>query len=141
MFFFPEIASRTSSPTISSPSASDCGSPTELGMLIFCILTFSKLLDFLLLLASMPLFTDGPAIRTFFGDGIAKGQESDSSAQTLISNPQSHLWKHTSKQLLDIGRTNPEHFWTIQSHIRQLADVYRLETSTSHLCCCHLLLF
>ena len=103
MFFFPEIASQTSSPTISSPSASNCGSPTELGMLIFCILTFSKLLDFLLLLASMPLFTDGPAIHTFFGDGVAKGQESDSSAQTLISNPQSHLWKHMSKQLLDIG--------------------------------------
>ena len=37
MFLFPEIASRTSSPTISSPSASDCSSPTELGMLIFCI--------------------------------------------------------------------------------------------------------
>ena len=31
--------------------------------------------------------------------------------------------------ILDIGQTNPEHFWTIQSHIRQLADVYRLETS------------
>ena len=126
MFFFPEIASRTSSPTISSPSASDCGSPTELGMLIFCILTFSKLLDFLLLLASMPLFTDGPAIRTFCGDGVAKGQESDSSAQTLISNPQSHLWKHMSKQLLDIGRTNPDveisdktfHFLSLFQQIR-----------------------
>ena len=57
----------------------------------------------MLLLASMPFFTDGPAIHTFFGDGVAKGQESDSSAQTLMSNPQSHLWKHMSKQLLDIG--------------------------------------
>lgn len=41
MNLFPEIASRTSSPTISSPSVSDRGSPTELGMLISYLSTFS----------------------------------------------------------------------------------------------------
>ena len=77
----------------------------------------------------MPLFRDGPSLRTFFGEGVAKGQESESSAEMLISDPQSHLWKYTSKQLLDFGRRNPERFHVIQAHIRELADVYRLETS------------
>jgi hypothetical protein len=93
-----------------------------------------------LLLASTPLFRDGPALRTLFSDAVAKGRESVSSAETTISDPQSFLWKTTSEQLLEIGQTNPERFQTIQSHIRELADVYRLKTSMSLLCRHHLLL-
>ncbi|EDQ98350.1 uncharacterized protein LACBIDRAFT_303645 [Laccaria bicolor S238N-H82] len=105
---FTEIESRSSSPTISSPSMSDPGSPTEL--------------------SSMPLFVDGPALRTFFSDSVAKGRESVSSAQATLSNPPSFLWQMTSEQLVQFGQTNPEQFKTIQSHICELADLYRLKT-------------
>ncbi|EDQ98847.1 uncharacterized protein LACBIDRAFT_335599 [Laccaria bicolor S238N-H82] len=85
-----EIESQSSSPTISSPSMSDPGSPTELY---------------------------GPALRTFFSNSVAKGRESVSSAQATLSNPPSFLWQMTSEQLVQFGQTNPEQFQTIQSHI------------------------
>jgi len=98
------------------------------------------LVDFLLL-GSTLFFRDGPALHTLFSDAVAKGWESDSSAETIISDPQSLLWKVASEQLLEIGQTNPKHFHTIQSHIRELADVYCLKTSMSQFCHCYLLLF
>ena len=93
-----------------------------------------------MLLASTP-FTDGPAVRTFFSNSVAKGRESVSLAEATISHPPSFLWQMTSEQLVQFGQTNPEHFQTIQSHIRELADIYRLKTSMSLLCCLKLLSF
>jgi hypothetical protein len=89
----------------------------------------------------MPLSVDGPALRTFFSNLVAKGRESVSSAQATISNPPSFLWQMTSEQLVQFGQMNPEQFQTIQSHICELADLYRLKTSMSLLCYLHLLSF
>jgi hypothetical protein len=81
----------------------------------------------------MPLFRDGPALRMLFSNAVARGQESHSSAETMITDAKSGLWQITSDKLLEIGQMDPERFHEIQSHIRELADVYRLKTSMSHL--------
>jgi hypothetical protein len=53
----------------------------------------------------MPLFVEGPALRTFFSNSVVKGRESVSSAQATISNPPSFLWQMTSDQLVQFGQT------------------------------------
>ena len=84
-------------------------------------------------IASTPLVRYGPALHTLFSDAVARGRESHSSAETMITNAKSGLWQITSDKLLEIGQMDPERFHEIQSHIRELADVYRLKTSMSHL--------